>query len=81
MERRELNSTVFARFGLKDAVPERNLVLFPYLLGLREGMVVLLQACRRDVGLVIDAVDHTICRTLFVGRSSEASHYLHLMVS
>lgn len=39
-----LNSTVFARFGLNDAVLERNLVLFPYLLGLREGMVVLLQA-------------------------------------
>lgn len=42
VERRELNSTVFARFGLKDAVLDRNL-LFPYLLGFREGMLSLLQ--------------------------------------
>lgn len=76
-----LNSTVFARFGLKDAVLERNFVLFPYLLGLREGMVVLLQACRRDVELVVQVADQTICRRLNISTSIEASHYLRLMIS
>jgi hypothetical protein len=36
-DRSDVNSTVFARFGLKDAALDRNLL--PYLLGLREGMV------------------------------------------
>ena len=37
VERREENSTVLDRRGFEDAAPDRYL-LFPYLLGFREGM-------------------------------------------
>lgn len=36
VERREENSTVFVRLGLKDDVFDRN--LFPYLLGFRKAI-------------------------------------------